>query len=264
VAQSGEESPPSLPVDIVLQDGQGIMLSGIPASPQIDAVGLRVYCSHTNESTLFDAAFVPLGVTTLRVDTPPVGRQLETLFEANFPGCSVLAFAAGRLLGFRGNMFIWSEAFRPGVWRPSRNFIQFDNPGSIIAPTQDGVYVGTLGDNGDGEVVFLAGFEYDKSSYVSVTPYGAYPGTVANMPHTMQVGWASPQGFVIADNAGQVTNISLNRVAFSPALRGGSMVREENGLRQIVSGLSGGNGTNNFATTDYFNAYVVKGASNGI
>lgn len=263
VAASGEESPPSLPVDVVLLDGQGIALSGIPAMPPAGAVGMRFYCSHTNEPVLFEAASVAGGATTARIDSPPAGRQLETLFEAAFPACSALAFAGGRLLGIRGNLFIWSEPFRPGVWVPSRNFIPLAQPGSMIAPTQDGVYVGTLGKDGSGEVFFLPGFDFSKSSYMPVTPYGAYPGTMVDMPHTLQMGWASPQGFVIADNGGQVKNISFEKVAFPMAARGGSMVREEDGIRQIVTGLSGAGGLSNFAASDYFNAYVVKGASNG-
>ena len=263
VAYSGEESPPSLPVDVTITEGQGISLSGIPQTPPTGAIGLRVYCSHTNESVLFEAAFVGAGTTSLRIDSPPTGRQLETLFEANFPPCSALAFAAGRLLGFRGNMFVWSEPFRPGVWRPSQNFLQLSQPGSLIAPTQDGVYVGTLGKDGQGEVVFLAGFDYTKSAYLPVTPYGAYPGTLVDMPHTMQMGWASPQGFVIADNGGQVTNISFDKVAFPAALRGGSMVREENGIRQIVTGLAVNGVANGMTAADYFDAEIIKGASNG-
>ena len=160
-------------------------------------------------------------------------------------------------------MFVWSEPFRPGVWRPSQNFIQLSQPGSLIAPTQDGVYIGTLGKDGQGEVVFLAGFDYTKSAYLPVTPYGAYPGTLVDMPHTMQMGWASPQGFVIADNGGQVTNISFDKVAFPAALRGGAMVREENGIRQIVTGLAVNGVANGMTAADYFDAEIIKGASNG-
>lgn len=263
VSESGEESPPSLPVDVRLMDGQGIFVSGIPAQAPAGAVGLRIYCSHTNEPELFECGFIAAGATTARIDSPPAGRQLETLFEAAFPPCSALAFYAGRLLGVRGNLFLWSEPFRPGVWRPAQNFIQLGHHGSLIAPTQDGVYVGTLGKDGSGEVIFLAGFDFSKASYLPVTPYGAYPGTLVDMPHTMQMGWASPQGFVIANNGGQVTNISFDKVAFPPALRGGSMVREANGIRQIVTGLAPSGATNNLTATDYIDAEIIKGASHG-
>ena len=263
VALSGEESPPSLPVDVLISDGQGIALSAIPSAAPTGAVGLRIYCSHPDEPELFESALIGAGSTAARIDAPPGGRQLETLFEAAFPACSVLGFAAGRLLGIRGNLFLWSEPFRPGVWRPAQNFIQLAQPGSLIAPTQDGVYVGTLAKDGSGEVIFLAGFDFAKSAYLPVTPYGAYPGTLVDMPHTMQMGWASPQGFVIADNGGQVTNISFDKVAFPPALRGGSMVREENGIRQIVTGLAPSGATNNLTATDYIDAEIIKGASHG-
>lgn len=258
VAFSGEESPPSLPVAINLLDGQGIQLSGIPASAPTGAIGLRVYCSHTNEAVLFEAAFVGVGTTSLRIDSPPSGRALETLFEANFPACTSLAFAVGRLLGARGNLFIWSEAFRPGVYRPAKNFIQFPAPVTLIAPTQDGVYVGT-----ENEVVFLPGFDFGNQAYRPVTPYGAYPGTLVDMPHTLQMGWASPQGFVIADNSGAVVNISMDKVAFPGAIRGGSLLREENGMRQIVSSLSPSGPANLLAASDYAEGEIIKGASNG-
>jgi len=263
VSLNGEESSPSLPVAVEVSDGQGIALSGIPSSGPTGAMALRIYCSHTNESALFEAAFIAVGVTSARIDSSPSGPFLETLFEAPFPACSVLAFAAGRLLGFRGNVLYWSEPFRYGVFRPSSNFIQFAQPGSLIAPTQDGVYVGTLGPNGEGEVGFLSGFEFGSQPYRMVTPYGAYPGTLVNFPHATQMAWASPEGFVVADNGGQVTNISFDKVAFPAALRGGSMVREGNGIRKIVTGLAVNGVANGMTAADYFDAEIIKGASNG-
>ena len=263
VSLNGEESSPSLPVAVEVSDGQGIALSGIPSSGPTGAMALRIYCSHTNESALFEAELIAVGVTSARIDSSPSGPFLETLFEAPFPACSVLAFAAGRLLGFRGNVLYWSEPFRYGVFRPSSNFIQFAQPGSLIAPTQDGVYVGTLGPNGEGEVGFLSGFEFGSQPYRMVTPYGAYPGTLVNFPHATQMAWASPEGFVVADNGGQVTNISFDKVAFPAALRGGSMVREGNGIRQIVTGLAVNGVANGMTAADYFDAEIIKGASNG-
>jgi len=263
VSLNGEESSPSLPVAVEVSDGQGIALSGIPSSGPTGAMALRIYCSHTNESALFEAELISVGVTSARIDASPGGKFLETLFEAPFPACSVLAFAAGRLLGFRGNALYWSEPFRYGVFRPSSNFIQFAQPGSLIAPTQDGIYVGTLGPNGEGEVGFLSGFEFGSQPYRMVTPYGAYPGTLVNFPHATQMVWASPEGFVVADNGGQVTNISFDKVAFPAALRGGSMVREGNGIRQIVTGLAVNGVANGMTAADYFDAEIIKGASNG-
>lgn len=257
------ESPPSLPVAVDIAAGNGISLAGIPSSGPPGAVAMRVYCSHANEATLFESVVIPVGVTAARVDAEPTGRPLETLFEANFPACSVLGFAAGRLLGGRGSMLIWSEPFRFGVYRPRSNFIQFAAPISMIAPTQDGVYVGTMDPaTGAGEVVFFSGFDFGKQAYRPVAPYAAYPGTLVSMPHNLQMGWASPQGFVIADNGGQITNISFDKVAFPLASRGGSLIREQNGTRQIITSLEPVGSTNQFAVSDYAEADIIKGASN--
>jgi hypothetical protein len=149
------------------------------------------------------------------------------------------------------------------VTRSAKNFIQLSNPGSLIATTQDGVYVGTLGANGEGEVGFLSGFDFGNQPYRQVTPYPAYPGTLANFPHTTQMVWASPEGFVVADNGGQIANISMDKVAFPSARRGGSMLREQNGMRQVVSSLQRYGPENDFAVTDYAEADIIKGASNG-
>lgn len=261
VSLTGEESAPSLPVAVEVADGQGIALSGIPPSGPAGALALRIYCSHTDESALFEAAFIAVGVTSARIDSAPSGPFLETLFEAPFPACSVLAFAAGRLLGFRGNALYWSEPFRPGVFRPASNFLQFAHPGAVIVPTQDGVYVGTLGPNGEGEVGFLSGFDFGSQPYRMVTPYGAYPGTLAALPNSTQAVWASPRGFVVVDASGQVSNISQERVVFPGATRGGSLVREKNGVRQIISSLVPTGANSLFVSTGYAEGEVIKGAS---
>ena len=261
VSLNGEESSPSLPVAVEVSDGQGIALSGIPSSGPTGAMALRIYCSHTNESALFEAELIAVGVTSARIDSSPSGPFLETLFEAPFPACSVLAFAAGRLLGFRGNVLYWSEPFRYGVFRPSSNFIQFAQPGSLIAPTQDGVYVGTLGPNGEGEVGFLSGFEFGSQPYRMVTPYGAYPGTLASLPNSTQVVWASARGFVIADASGQSSNLSQDKVVFPGATRGGSLVREKDGVRQIISSLVPTGADSPFVSTGYAEGEIIKGAS---
>lgn len=261
VSLSGEESSPSLPVAVGVADGQGISISGIPPSGPSGALALRIYCSHTNESALFEAAFIAAGVTSARIDAAPGGPFLETLFEAPFPACSVLAFAAGRLLGFRGSVLYWSEPFRHGVFRPASNFLQFAHPGAVIVPTQDGVYVGTLGPNGEGEVGFLSGFDFGSQPYRMVTPYGAYPGTLAALPNSTQAVWASPRGFVVVDASGQVSNISQERVVFPGATRGGSLVREKNGVRQIISSLVPTGANTPFVSTGYAEGEVIKGAS---
>ena len=260
---TGEESTPSLPISIKVIEGAGVVLSGLPTSAPSGVVAIQIYASHADEGVLFLATSVMVGTSTARIDAPPSGRPLETLFESPFPACTSLAFAAGRLLGFRGNALYWSEPFRFGVTRPAKNFIQFSQPGSLIAPTQDGVYVGTLGANSEGEVGFLSGFDFGNQPYRQVTPYPAYPGTLVNFPHTTQMVWASPEGFVVADNGGQIANISMDKVAFPSARRGGSMLREQNGMRQIVSSLQQYGPDNDFAVTDYAEADIIKGASNG-
>lgn len=257
----GEESPPSLPAAVDLLDGQGITITGIPVTPPPGAVAVRVYCSHANEASLFEAASLGVGVSTTRIDSPPDGPFLETLFEAPFPACSVIAMVAGRLVGFRGTTLYWSEPFRPGVFRPSTNFLQFPQPGSLIAPTLDGVYVGTLGENGDGEVLFLSGFEFGGQQNRQVTPYGAYPGTTVSMPNAPMVGWASPRGFVLAEPSGQVTNISQDKVVFPGASRGAAVVREKDGVRQLIASLAPSGANSPFVSMGYTEGEIIKGAS---
>jgi len=55
----------------------------------------------------------------------------------------------------------------------------------------------------------------------------------------------------------------MDKVAFPSARRGGSMLREQNGMRQIVSSLQQYGPDNDFAVTDYAEADIIKGASNG-
>src|SRR5574343_185518 len=74
-----------------------VAASGEESPPPLGPVAMRIYCSHTNEAVLFESGIVEDGATAAHVVAPPSGRPLETLFEAPFPACSVLAFSAGRL-----------------------------------------------------------------------------------------------------------------------------------------------------------------------
>ncbi len=236
IGSDGIESPPSLPTAITVAEGQGIVLSGISAAPA-GAIAVRAYMSHADDRILFDAAFIGAGTSTARIDSAPGGPPLETLFEAAFPPCSVLAFAAGYLIGARGDTVIWSEPHRYGVTRPTSNWRRYPATVSLIAPTQDGIYIGTLDGDGKGEAIFQPGFDLATQGMRQVTPYGAYPGTLANFPHTTDMAWGSPEGFVVASNGGQIQNISMAAVAFPGATRGGAIVWERDGLRQVVSAL---------------------------
>ena len=58
-------------------------------------------------------------------------------------------------------------------------------------------------------------------------------------------------------------NISMDKVAFPGAIRGGSLLREENGMRQIVSSLRAKGPTNPISAYGYLENETTKGAANG-
>ena len=81
------------------------------------------------------------------------------------------------------------------------------------------------------------------------------------MPNAPMVGWASPRGFVLAEPSGQVTNISQDKVVFPGASRGAAVVREKDGVRQLIASLVPSGANSPFVSTGYTEGEVIKGAS---
>ena len=89
-------------------------------------------------------------------------------------------YVNGRLLVAVGSLLIYSEPFMPGLYRPSKNYIPFPAPITVLEACGAGVFVAA-------DKTYWLGGEITAASLAEVLPYGAVPrsgGTDPSAPNT--------------------------------------------------------------------------------
>jgi hypothetical protein len=175
-----------------------------------------------------------------------------------FPPCTHLQAYNGRIYGVDGadpNTVLFTQPLRYGLTIPDKDFLLYAAPVSIIAPVTDGVYIAAdrtrfLSWDPDGET----------PTQRDVLPYGAVSGTLGAMSNNMDVFWFSTEGVVVASVGGQVKNVMNTTVAVDDYESGVSMLREQDGVSQIVCSLTGKGDTSAFTCTDYAEAEIIRRA----
>jgi len=74
---------------------------------------------------------------------------------------------------------------------------------------------------------------------VELLPYGAVPGSVARMENSNDLAWFSSRGLVVGSQDGQVKNVQEETLAVGKAQAGALLFRDQDGVRQIVSAMTG-------------------------
>jgi hypothetical protein len=82
-------------------------------------------------------------------------------------------------------------------------------------------------------------------------------GTGCETPDDKSVWWFSARGVVVGTPDGQAKNIQEANVAVGGAAAGAALVREQNGMRQMVSSLFGSESTV-AAADSFFEAEVIR------
>lgn len=196
----------------------------------------------------------PDGDIFYRDRTLPIGTTLQDLsvitssgepvvheVTASLPPADILAYSNGRLLSAQGQFVRYSLPYSLGLYKPGSGYIPFPDVVTLVAAVEGGVYMATAK-----KTWFFPGGDLSKSNMVEVAPYGATPGTLATIPNSQDVTWFSQRGPVRAGIDGSISLLQDKQIAFAPADSGASIYRETNGLRTLITALSGsspGSGT---------------------
>ena len=209
------ESAATMPVVVDLPDGGGIAFTGM--TPDMRAYATGPDGEVFNEVQGGDY----LSLTNL-------GARAATILLAPMPPGRALAVYGGSLLVAAGNLLCVSEPYNYGLMNPSRGYIPFPAPVTVVQPCEDGVYVAA------DKTYWLAGDILDTTA-VTVLPFGALRGSSGFSPEQQFAYWQSPQGIVIAQPGGQVTTPQNDALAFGGAAAGATWYRERDGMRHIVA-----------------------------
>lgn len=243
------ESAATVPQVIDLPTGGGIRISSIP--PAAPGTTLRAYMTATNGEVFGRVDLqVNTGVAEI-VALPELGARCQTLLLEPMPAGSIVRHSNGRLLVAVGNLLCYSEPFANGLFRPSKNYIPFAAPVSVVEPCGGGVFV--VADK-------TYWFEGDlaAASMAEKLPYGAVPHSGGSGPtDSNTVFWISTRGLVFGGADGSVRNAQEKQLALAGGAAGATLYREQEGLTHILTAVRDPMKTT-AAASSYFDAEIVR------
>ena len=227
VAADGRESGSTWPTQVQVPDSGRIEVLGLPGTL------VNIYVSPLNGDTLYLAA----GTTASSYIIPVIGTQgaqCQTLNLRPLPAGRFVREYHGRLLVADASGVYYSEPWLYGLYNPLRGYIPLRGI-TLMEPAQTGVYVATAQ-----KTYWLSGLDVDQvERMVELLPYGAVPGSVARMENSNELAWFSSRGLVVGSQDGQVKNVQEETLAVGKAQAGALLFRDQDGMRQIVSAMTG-------------------------
>ena len=266
----GRESGAPAAVTVDVQQGGGIALSNIP-QPSDTETAVNVYVSHANGEELYAATRLGWGVSSLIIGAGYRGRALETHFMQPLPAGKLIAYSHGRVFTvstdpLRGDVLWWSEPLRYGL-RASANGIGFKSVSMLLPVGQGASAAMFIGSNK--RTYFVAGPNPDAWEKRLARGAGVVAGTAVTAPGSFfGIETTEPVGYWLADDGvfclglpeGAVQPFSERQFVADDADVGASLVRQVNGIRQVVTAANAGS-ANRFRVRDAVSVSVFR---NGI
>lgn len=242
--ESGEESGATLAAQVDVPEGGGIALGELPVTTA-DVARVRVYRSSANGATLHHVQDLAPNMPVAVLGKQRLGRQLDTQFLETMPAGAIVRHFNGRLY-VATDALVWSEALRYGLTQPVNDRLGFRGRIDLVQPVGDGsdgpgIYV-AAGDR----TYWLGGTDPAAFTQVIAYPFGAVPGTGIGVPGsifglqtTTQVAyWMARNGVAMVGlPGGQVLPLREGQAVAPLAERGASLLREQGGVRQVVTAL---------------------------
>lgn len=242
-SRNGEESGSARAVTVSVPGNGGIQLTNIPQPARADTTAIRVYMTHPDGEAFFWAKDLTPGQSVTTLTAMPNGKQLETQFMEPVPVGHIVRSYSGHLLSARDNVLYYSQALRFGLCNIAQDYFEFESRITMVRPVENGIYVST-----ERRTHFLAGNAPAEFTRSSVHHHGAIEGTDAEVPAnifpfealetgTVGVWWSTSGAMVIGFPNGQIQLVRDGELSLPDYARGATMLREEDGVRQLVSTL---------------------------
>lgn len=213
------ESPSTVPQVVDLPAGGGIDITGAPA-------GVRTYVTGPNGAVFNE---VPTAAILSLTNT---GAPCRTLLMGELPAGNLLAVHGGCLLSASGPHLFVSEPYYYGLHHPTRGYLSFPAPITVVQPCEDGVFLCA------DRTYWLADPILDTTAS-TVLPFGGLRGSSGFNPDTQQAFWQSPEGVVVAGPGGQVSAVQQQNLVFGAAAAGASLFRQVDGARHLIAARLG-------------------------
>lgn len=244
VDSEGRESGATWPIQVKASDSSRIEVTGLPSTP------VNIYLTALNGDVLQFAAHTSATSYTFPL-LGTLGVQCRTARLRELPPGQIVRWFNQRMLVASNNVLYYGEQTANALFDPTKGYIPFPARITLVEPCVDGVYV--VAD----KTYWLSGSDIATARVVATLPYGAVEGTACRGPNAEEVWWFSERGLIVAGTGGKVKNVQEKTVAVSPAAVGASVYREQDGMRQLVSSLRGGD-SSNAAAASWATAEVIR------
>jgi hypothetical protein len=174
-------------------------------------------------------------------------------YHTVLPIGQVVAHHKGRLWVARDDTIHISHAMMDDYYRPATEIIQQPRYIDMLAPADEGVYVGDAK-----SVRFIRGVDPMDVSQTHVYDEGVVPGSMARIPGekfgislaSVPVWWGKDGVLLLGLPTGEIRQLTRDRLATAEFGTGAVSLREREGISQIVSSLQKGGNENNMGATD--------------
>lgn len=251
VDANGLESGASPIATITLTSTSGIVFNNLPGLVP-GAVSLRIYLTMPNGKTFFHIGDTVADSYSLLAGTYDDGNVLDMLFVSPPPAGNIIRHYNGRMYISDGKVTWYSDPYSFDHFRYAESFLQFPYETTIMEPVDTGIFFAN-----DKETSFYSGNPEDGFNVIEKFDYGGIYGTGRKVPNSSDVMWMSTRGFVRGTATGELRNVQEENVATEKGTTGASLVREQDGIRQIIGSINDPT-TSNLAATSFIEAEIIR------
>lgn len=216
VREDGQESGAGLAGVIEVTTG-GIEFSNIPVSDDPTVTHKILYITPQNGDVLYRASVLRDDVVGFTYTGGPLSIPLNTQYMQHAPAGQIVAYHYGHLYVVNGSNIYFSQPYGYELF-DLRDYMPFDSPVRILAPVDNGIWVGT-----DKEIAWLAGTDPRKMEVVSRADAKSVKGTLAhitsdslpeikeNVADTKVALWWTDEGVVAGYSSGVLHKLTESR-----------------------------------------------------
>lgn len=247
---TGLRSAGTYPKEIEIAEGGAVAISAAPRSNN-----LAVFMTAADGEIFYRVGTMGPAQTSLSVAAAP-GDGEGLAYKPTLPlyAGEILMYHRGRLYSAVGHVIHFSEPYQLGMSMPGQDYIPFDGPITLMASIDEGMFIATAS-----QTFFMVGSDPQKTQIRQLAPFGAIPGTLVRKRNSNEWMWHSPRG-PVHTKGNDIELLQDGVIAYENANRGASLIREENGLRSLVTTLAGTIPAGAAVAGSYMDAEVITGA----
>ncbi len=253
VDSDGAESGASDIGSITLETETGIKFNSLPGIIP-GASSLRIYLSTPNGSELYHVADTTESNYSLMAGDYDEGNTLDLMFVSAPPVGSIIRHYNGRAYIVTGHLVWYSEPYSFSHFRLGESFLQFPDDVTVMEPVPGGIFFAS-----NKETVFFSGNPEDGFTAIPKFEYGGIYGTSRRVPNSDDVIWMSQRGLVTGSANGTCTNKQEQNVATESGTSGATLIREQDGLRQVIASINNPT-TSELTATSFIEAEIIRRA----